>query len=244
MVQVGLLVLSLLMFGHAYAAATTDARADWNHGGFAYAVVSDALAELLIVFGTVILACERVRDEFEANNRELERAKMELETVARTDGLTGLLNRRAFEEWPRLHAADSPSGCVAAIDLNDLKQLNDSHLHAAGDAALKLVGRALMNRFRVTDPIFRIGGDEFAIFMPGGHADELARRMDAIDRDLENLRLPGVPLPYTLRIAWGVADYSPEFGLEQAIQFADREMYAQKARRKVRLPAAHDSHGL
>lgn len=93
MVQVGLLVLSLLMFGHAYAAATTDARADWNHGGFAYAVVSDALAELLIVFGTVILACERVRDEFEANNRELARAKMELETVARTDGLTGLLNR-------------------------------------------------------------------------------------------------------------------------------------------------------
>ncbi len=243
MVQASLAILSLLMFGHAYSAATTDARADWNHGGFAYAVVSDALAELLIVFGTVILACERVRDEFEANNRALEFAKMELETAARTDGLTGLLNRRAYDEWPRLHAAGSPSGCVAAIDVNDLKQLNDSYLHAAGDAALKLVGRALMNRFRVTDPIFRIGGDEFAIIMPGGSADELARRLGAIDGELENLRLPGVPGPYTLRIAWGVAAYSPEVGLESAIEIADREMYAQKARRKIRLPATLDSHG-
>ena len=242
-VRAGLVILiGLFLFHGRRLVLDADPNLDGN-GLFRTTVVFDALAELLVVFGTVILACERVRDRLESNNRELLLAKAELEKVARTDGLTGLLNRRAFEDWPKLQAAEAPSGCVAAIDVNDLKQLNDTHLHAAGDAALKLVGRALMNRFRVTDPIFRIGGDEFAVVMPGGSAGELARRLEAIDGDLENLRLPGVPGPYTLRIAWGVAAYSSENGLENAIQLADREMYAQKARRKVRLPAVLESHG-
>lgn len=240
-VQSSLVFLVLLMFWHAFASFTRG-TVNWSHDSVIVTVLFDALAELFLVFGMVILACEHVRDQLERNNRELLDAKTELETVARTDGLTGLLNRRAFEEWPQLHAG-GPAGCVAAIDVNDLKKLNDTHLHAAGDAALKLVGRALMNRCRVTDPIFRIGGDEFAIIMPGGNADELARRLEAIDGELENLRLPGVPGPYSLRIAWGVAGYSPSGDIAAAFQVADREMYAQKARRKVRLPAA-EMHGL
>jgi diguanylate cyclase (GGDEF)-like protein len=237
MVLASLSVLAMLMFVRAYAAFANGAVADWKHASFAWAVAIDAVAEVLIVFGTVILACERVRDQLEANNRDLLAAKSELEQVARTDGLTGLLNRRAFEEWSTSPTVASNHGCVAVIDLNDLKRLNDTHLHAAGDAALKLVARSLQNRFRVTDPIFRIGGDEFAIIMPGGEPNELERRLGSIDDDLMNLRLPGLSEPYSLHIAWGVAAYTATCGVERAFQIADREMYAQKGRRKSLPPA-------
>ncbi len=236
-VRGSLALLALLMLWHAVMAWLRGDGADWSHRSFGLIVAIDALAELLIVFGIVILACERVRDQLEANNKELRDAKAELETVARTDGLTGLLNRRAFEEWMAAPPGEPRDGCLAAIDLNDLKHLNDTHLHAAGDAALKIVARALQNRFRVTDPIFRVGGDEFAVAMPGGDPDELARRLAAIDEELENRRLPGIDQPIALRIAWGVAAYSADCPADRAFSIADRAMYAQKGRRKATPPA-------
>jgi diguanylate cyclase (GGDEF)-like protein len=240
-VRGSLVFLSVLMFWHSYSAFAYDAGINWKQRSFSLIVVVDSLAELLIVFGIVILACERVRDQLDDNNRELMEAKAELETVARTDVLTGLLNRRAFEDLCGGAPSDHAYGCVAAIDLNDLKLLNDTHLHVAGDAALRHVARALQNHFRVTDPIFRFGGDEFAVVMPGGTVEELARRLDAIDGELVTVRLPGIPGPYTLRIAWGVAGYSAASDIESAHRRADEAMYVQKGRRKGNPPATRET---
>jgi diguanylate cyclase (GGDEF)-like protein len=233
-VRVGLVALSCLMFVQAYLLSGSNASIESEFTFVWLSVLFDALVELLIVFGTVILACERVRDQLQANNVELAAAKLELEKVARTDGLTGLLNRRAFEEWQGAHASNAQYvGCLAVVDLNDLKRLNDTHLHAAGDAALRLVARALVAKFRVTDPIFRIGGDEFVIVMPGGSEAELRNRLAAIDGGLANQRLPGVTGTHTLVVAWGTATFANGDALTAAYQRADQEMYAQKAARKA-----------
>ena len=65
---------------------------------------------------------------------------------------------------------------MAVVDLNFLKQINDTSGHAAGDAAIMHVARALRTHFRITDPIFRVGGDEFLVILEGGRSADLTLR--------------------------------------------------------------------
>ncbi len=191
----------------------------------------DGAAQVALGFGMVSLATARMRAELEGTNKRLAAAVAEVEKAARTDALTGLLNRRGLDDLladpARVHA-----GCVAAIDMNNLKPLNDKYGHQVGDVALQLVARALRNLFRVTDPIVRSGGDEFLVLMPGGDSAELRRRMEALDAMLLGQRVPGVEQPVNVRVAWGLAEYPTAAGLAAALHTADEAMYEQKRFRK------------
>lgn len=198
----------------------------------AFSPVYDALAQLLVVFGVVLLATERVRAELESKNDQLAEAARQLAQAARTDPLTGLLNRRAFDELLAGSADPHLAGSVAVIDLNDLKALNDSHGHGAGDAALKLVTRAVTSHFRVSDPVFRTGGDEFVVIMVGCTEADLATRLERVDVSLHDQRVPGVAEPRDLVISWGVAQFAKATELERAVHAADEAMYACKRQRK------------
>lgn len=197
-----------------------------------YSSVYDAALEFALALGMVTIATERLRAELEGTNRRLAEAVAELELASRTDPLTGLLNRRGLDDVLARPDLRAPHGSVAAIDVNDLKPLNDRHGHDAGDVALQLVARALRNLFRVTDPLFRLGGDEFLVVMPGGTADDLTRRMEALDKALVGHRLSGVNHPLDVRVAWGVAAYPDAGGLAAAVKAADDAMFAQKKVRK------------
>jgi hypothetical protein len=91
----------------------------------------------------------------------------ELERLLEADELTGLLNRRGFETAAHralAHAARyNETGVLALIDLDRFKHVNDAHGHAAGDAALRLIGQVLAESIRATDYAARLSGDEFAI---------------------------------------------------------------------------------
>jgi diguanylate cyclase (GGDEF)-like protein len=210
----------------------------WHNGGrpFAYMLLSpmyDALAEVGLAFGMAMIAIERVRDQLETKNRELAAASEQLATAARTDPLTGLLNRRAFDALMVDWAATPFSGSVAVVDLNDLKGLNDRHGHTAGDAAIQLVARALKAQFRITDPVFRTGGDEFLVVLAGGYAAEMTGRMNALDAALKSQRLPGAATAMDLVVAWGLADFASPADIPTAIEQADRAMYVCKVNRKA-----------
>jgi diguanylate cyclase (GGDEF)-like protein len=198
----------------------------------AYSSAYDLAVDVVLALSMVSIATERMRAELEKKNQKLAAAAAELEQAARTDPLTGLLNRRGLTDL-LAQSNPLPAGCVASIDLNDLKPLNDRHGHAAGDVALRLVARGLRTLFRVTDPIVRLGGDEFAVLMPGGSAAELTRRMESLDAALVNQRLPGVDGTADLRVAWGVAVYPTSAELSAALAAADVAMYAQKRERKA-----------
>jgi len=197
-----------------------------------YAALYDALAETVLAFGMVVLGADAVRRELAESHRRMAEASEQLAVAARTDPLTGLLNRRAFEAMQAERAGGPFAGSVAVVDLNDLKRINDTVGHAAGDAAIQFVARALRTHFRITDPVFRVGGDEFFVVLEGGRSADLACRLESVDAALRGLRLPGVGEPTDVVIAWGMADFDSAAGLPDALARADAAMYLCKARRK------------
>jgi len=144
-----------------------------------------------------------------------------LERVSRTDALTGVGNRRAFDET--IHATLSAASrqghdvTVVVVDLDGLKRINDTAGHAAGDAALIAVVRAFYDALRDEDLIFRLGGDEFVILLPFTSVDvagALMRRVAATDAPA---------------FTWGAAGY-PGDGSDAGalVDAADRDLYRRR----------------
>ncbi len=109
------------------------------------------------------------------------RYQSELETLSRTDGLTGLLNRRAFtaELEARLARRDTSAGALFYVDLDNFKPVNDILGHQKGDEALKAVSEMLQRNTRPGDLVARLGGDEFALWLD--RTDDDAARTRAAD---------------------------------------------------------------
>lgn len=224
------LISLVLLFWH-YSVVMGMMRLRPTPSYLQYSALYDTVVEMAVALAQVVLATDSVRLDLEAANRKLATATEQLALAARTDALTGLLNRRAFDSIVADPTAMPLPGSVAVIDLNDLKPLNDEHGHAAGDAALRTVARALQLRTRLGDPVFRLGGDEFLVVLAGVTSAELTTRLQDLDRALRNSRLPGVHHPVDLSVAWGVAEYrGPD--LANAVDRADTAMYACKQARK------------
>ncbi|MDX6606158.1 MAG: hypothetical protein QOD14_698 [Solirubrobacterales bacterium] len=145
-----------------------------------------------------------------------------LEVAARTDDLTGLLNRRAWnEELSRqLSRADRDGGalCVAILDLDNFKQYNDSHGHQAGDRFLKQMAGAWSQTLRAGDILARYGGEEFALALPGTNLDH-ARQM--LERLCESL-------PEGQTCSAGVCRWDGAQSAESLTARADTALYAAK----------------
>lgn len=178
--------------------------------------------------GHIISAAVVARDMTERRRYE-ER----LRYLADHDQLTGLFNRRRFEEELKREFARAGryrfTGAVISIDLDNFKGINDSAGHAAGDTVLVAVARAMDQRFRRTDVLARVGGDEFAVLL--ADVDEADARAAAEDL-LGTLRacrplFGGKALKVHASI--GVAMFEPDDATADEMQiFADLAMYAAK----------------
>ena len=182
-----------------------------------------------LVLGLVIVYTVRARSQ----RTELRDETRQAAALARIDPLTGLGNRRAFDETleRELSAArryDTPLSVLVA-DLDDFKAVNDRHGHPAGDDALRQVAHSLVETVRRPDACFRWGGDEFAVVLPrtGPERAELVanRLRAAVARDV---RVPGDD---TMGISVGVADLRTDQAPDDLIAAADRALLAVKASR-------------
>ncbi|AEV87996.1 Cellulose synthesis regulatory protein [Actinoplanes sp. SE50] len=157
---------------------------------------------------------------------DLEQLRVQHEQVAKAaeiDPLTGIANRRAFDQ--ALHAALSRPGdaAVLLIDTDKFKVINDTLGHAAGDAALRAIAAALAAQVEAADLVARLGGDEFAALLPGAGAAEaaaVARRMVQAVRDI-----PDCLATVSIGIAVG-----PAAALHDVLEQADEAMYRAKHR--------------
>ena len=204
-----------------------------------YTSVFDLLFEILLGFGTVMVLMEGVRREVELANRELTQARDKLELLVQMDPLTEALNRHAFHSLLRRPEAGHDvvtSGSVAILDIDNLKPINDTMGHTAGDKAIRAVARATRSLVRADDMLFRWGGDEFLVLMFKLPENEAGRRMDQLNKILEENCERWIGMPLKVSISFGVAGFNALTELGQAIETADKAMYAQRNRVRSRAP--------
>jgi diguanylate cyclase (GGDEF)-like protein len=163
------------------------------------------------------------------------------EARAATDALTGLPNRRYFDEFVGLLAQRRRAGDAVGIlmvDIDRFKALNDRHGHATGDAVLRAVGRAIVGAVREDDVPARFGGEEFVVLLrnpAAGVAVEVGERIRAAVRglDLRRLGVQRVSVSIGVAVAAG-----PEEPIEDLIESADRALYRAKRAGRDRVVAA------
>jgi diguanylate cyclase (GGDEF)-like protein len=173
---------------------------------------------------------------------KLQRAHEELKVFAATDSLTGCVNRREFEalgmaEVARTKRSGAPLSFVT-IDLDDFKQVNDSHGHRAGDEVLRAFIALVKRILRLCDLVGRIGGEEFALILPDtslGGATMLAERLRQLTEN-EVVTFAGTHIQFTVSL--GVAQYGPDGDTyESVIDTADSRMYRAKQEGRNRVTA-------
>ena len=159
-----------------------------------------------------------------------------MRNLAIVDPLTGLLNRRGFEEAARRTMAQCRrSGmalCVAVVDLDHFKAINDRFGHGAGDLALIEFARRLNEALREGDLVSRLGGEEFVLLLPGVAVPEVGDLLDRLRRTLAaggGRELRGFDPDFIMPTAsFGAAQIGPDEGLKACIERADNALYQAK----------------
>jgi len=153
------------------------------------------------------------------------------------DSLTGLYNRAFYDSKLSTLAAEQRTECSIVIaDLNGLKTANDTHGHAAGDALIRRASEALRAAAGTDDVVARIGGDEFAILMPGKDVDAAAQLLERVLKAIEvNNEFYQGP---RLSISLGAATAAGGHDLPAAHKLADRRMYLDKGDRRRQVATA------
>ena len=152
------------------------------------------------------------------------------------DPLTGLANRRRFIETVRETIKAGTGGAVLFLDLDDFKDVNDLMGHDAGDALLRAVGHRLLATIRPDDLGCRIGGDEFAVLLPGAAADEartVAERVLAAICEPVTIETREMVVPASIGVA--LARPGEAMPVDELLRRADVAMYQAKAEGKHRL---------
>ena len=178
---------------------------------------------------------------------ELETANRQLQALSATDGLTGLANRRKFDqdweqEWSRAVRQGLPLA-VAMIDVDQFKAYNDHYGHQSGDVCLKLVAQTLSHTVQRSGELAaRYGGEEFVVILPGLDAPEAAAVMERVRDAVQALGLPHAraAVAGVVTISAGVAACAPQPGDDSArlVQAADAAMYRAKASGRNRVEVA------
>jgi diguanylate cyclase (GGDEF)-like protein len=212
-----IVVVPLLVAGTVIGTLTV-----WREGPNA-GVFTAAEAQLIRRFGTLAALAY-------ANAQQAEG----LREQALTDALTGLANRRHFEDRLAAEIArvgrDGTPVALIAFDLDDFKRINDAHGHPAGDAALQAFGAVLRGQARLSDLVCRTGGEEFAVILPG--ADGPAA-VNYATRIVDEIRSAG-PTTASAGVASAPADGS---SLDLLVRTADARLMRAKAAGKDRVEA-------
>jgi len=201
---------------------------------FRYTSLFDLLFELLLGFGTVMVLMESVRREVELANRKLTNARDQLELLVQMDPLTEALNRHAFHSLLRRPESGTDntasSGSVAVLDIDNLKPINDTLGHTVGDKAIRAVARAMRSLVRADDMLFRWGGDEFLVLMFKLPQPDASRRLENLNKILDENCERWIGEAVKVTVSFGVAGFTSLTDLGQAIEQADKAMYAQRNR--------------
>ncbi len=199
-----------------------------------YSSYLDVMMQTLLGYGMVLLFTESGKRETDDAHAELAVAHSDLLRESLYDPLTGALNRRAFQDGVGLESVKAGFGAVIVVDADNLKDVNDRRGHPAGDALLRHLVGTLRAGMRATDRAYRWGGDEFVLLFPGMTSAMASARVEALLAAASPVPLPlgrSDERPLVPHASVGAADYAGAEGLDDAIAWADKAMYAKKGER-------------
>jgi diguanylate cyclase (GGDEF)-like protein len=200
-------------------------------GDFAARTGMEASREELSELGS---ALDRMAEQLQRRDARLSEALEKLRTLAVTDALTGLYNRRYFWEALKrelIAARRKPSVfSVILVDLDHFKRVNDAYGHDAGDRVLQATANLLRGHIRGSDIAVRYGGEEFALLLPGTGAAVAEERAEQLRRELEALEIACNGGRIRITLSAGVAESGPSATNEREImKRVDEALYAAKA---------------
>lgn len=175
-------------------------------------------------------------EQLEHQRVELEEANMQLQELATTDGLTGLLNHRTMLDELSMAAKRAERSreplSVALLDVDNFKLYNDEHGHQAGDEVLKSLASILRASVRSVDVVARYGGEEFCVILPGAAADEAAMVCERIRKSIEGAEWEHRDVTVSVGVTTSLDMSDPQ----RLIGRADQALYDAKAagRNRVR----------
>jgi diguanylate cyclase (GGDEF)-like protein len=205
-----------------FAAVAASTAAPLLYDGWNSELAAEVVAELLLWYGLGLVAM-LYSATVKAERLALMAGRQKASALARVDALTGLGNRRAFDEaLARVvtggRHSDRPLSLVIA-DIGDFKSVNDTYGHLEGDRCLREVAAVIARTVRPSDACFRWGGDEFAVIMPatdGPEAEAAVKRVTAaVSQDV----VPPGEVPLSLRC--GVAEIQPGMSEQDLVAAAD-----------------------
>jgi diguanylate cyclase len=216
------------------------------------------ISELTVVLDVVMhetrsvqLDAQRTHDELllmrkkvEEAEREVERLQQELASASemvRHDPLTGALNRKGMDDALETEASRAKRHgsllCLAMLDIDNFKKLNDSFGHAAGDAALVHLAKVVEETIRPEDTLSRYGGEEFVVLLPNTSLDDAITAMTRVQRELTRRFFLHNNDKVLITFSCGVAELGADEEAPTALQRADSAMYLAKRAGKNRVMA-------
>jgi diguanylate cyclase (GGDEF)-like protein/PAS domain S-box-containing protein len=238
------------------------------HTGTAYHALEEEVADSRVPGGTRFLTCHLYPDladdgtvrgihftaqdvtaqrhalkEHERHLNELTAKNRELDQMAIRDPLTGLYNRRFFDEaltreWQQFQRSGEPF-TVIIMDVDAFKSINDEHGHETGDRALQQVGNTLRANLRESDLTARVGGDEFAALLPRTDTDHGEQVLDKLRQVLAKLRVNTSAGDIYVSLSLGsatVPGFPPVSSAAELLRVADKRMYGAKRMPSARRP--------
>ncbi len=163
----------------------------------------------------------------------------QLRQLATTDPLTSALNRRAFQQRAEHELSRSQRQgtalCLAILDLDHFKRVNDQHGHAVGDQVLVAFSTLCRQQARSTDLFARFGGEEFVILLPDSDLNAAQQRLERLRSDLHTHPVDTAQGPLNISVSIGLASSRPHETLEQLLQRADTQLYQAKTQGRNRI---------
>jgi len=211
-------------------------------------VLEEVLRETKLVQASALdsrdrmLAAHQEVQEAEARIRDLEAQLQHMSELVREDQLTGSLNRRGLDDvFERESARADRRGtplCVALLDLDNFKKLNDTYGHLAGDNALRHLVKVVRDTLRSMDVIARFGGEEFLILLPETNVESASAAMVRVQRELTKHFFLHENEKMLITFSCGVALRRPNEDQASLMARADRAMYQAKQTGKNRVTIA------
>ena len=227
------LALLWLLYGIAFGMIASERALDgWLQTVVGFNTYFDLMLNIALGFAMVVLLMEDAKREVDDAQAELRVQHDQLRRAALYDTLTDSLNRRAYVQGVGLEMARGTFGTVVIADLDNLKAVNDSFGHAAGDSLLRQCADLMRSTLRPYDKLYRWGGDEFLLVIPSARGADVEARLNEVLKRAEPMLVSPQGERVRLEVSLGTADYTSAEGLDDSILLADQAMYRAKHTRK------------